>query len=37
VPDKTLYWQAFIGGKPRTEADKLAELMWGEKEPERER
>lgn len=31
------YWQAFIGGKPRTEADKLAELMWGEKEPERER
>jgi hypothetical protein len=29
------YWQAFIGGKPRTEADKLAELMWGEKEPER--
>jgi hypothetical protein len=31
------YWQAFIGGKPRTEADKLAELMWGEKEPEPER
>jgi hypothetical protein len=31
------YWQAFVGGKPRTEADKLAELMWGgrEKEPER--
>jgi hypothetical protein len=31
------YWQAVIGGKPRTEADKLAELMWGEKEPEPER
>jgi hypothetical protein len=33
------YWQAFVGGKPRTEADKLAELMWGKKEsdPERER
>jgi hypothetical protein len=33
------YWQAFIGGKPRTEADKLHDLMWGknEKEPERHR
>ena len=33
------YWQAFIGGKPRTEADKLHDLMWGknEKEPERDR
>ena len=31
------YWQAFVGGKPRTEADKLADLMWGEKEPELER
>jgi hypothetical protein len=30
------YWQAFIGGKPRSEADKLAELMWGEKGPEPE-
>ena len=31
------YWQAFIGGKPRTEADKLHDLMWGEKkEPELE-
>ncbi len=27
-----------IGGKPRTEADKLRELMWGEKkEPDLER
>jgi hypothetical protein len=24
------YWQAVIGGKPRTEADKLHDLMWGE-------
>jgi hypothetical protein len=33
------YWQAVIGGKPRTEADKLHDLMWGEgrKEPELER
>jgi hypothetical protein len=31
------YWQAFIGGKPRTEADKLHDLMWGKKEPELER
>ncbi len=33
------YWQAVIGGKPRTEADKLHDLMWGEgkKEPEMER
>ena len=31
------YWQAFIGGKPRTEADKLHDLMWGKGEPERER
>lgn len=38
------YWQALIGGKPRTEADKLHDLMWGEgesgekkKEPELER
>jgi len=32
------YWQMMIGGKPRTEADKLRELMWGEKkEPDLER
>ena len=31
------YWQAFIGGKPRTEADKLHDLMWGKDKPERER
>lgn len=33
------YWQAFIGGKPKTEADKLHDLMWGEtdKGPEPER
>lgn len=33
------YWQTFIGGKPKTEADKLHELMWGtkEREPELER
>ena len=34
------YWQAVIGGKPKTEADKLHDLMWGEgkeKEPEPER
>lgn len=33
------YWQAFIGGKPKSEADKLHDLMWGknEKEPEHER
>jgi hypothetical protein len=24
------YWQAFIGGMPRTEADKLHALMWAE-------
>ncbi len=24
------YWQATIGGKPRTEADKLHDVMWGE-------
>lgn len=24
------YWQAFVGGMPRSEADKLHELMWGE-------
>jgi hypothetical protein len=28
------YWQAVIGGKPRTEADKLHDLMWGEGAPE---
>jgi hypothetical protein len=31
------YWQAFVGGKPRSEADKLAEVMWGGKEHEPER
>lgn len=31
------YWQAVIGGKPRSEADKLAELMWGGREHEPER
>jgi hypothetical protein len=30
------YWQAFIGGKPKTEADKLHDVMWGEKEKEPE-
>ena len=32
------YWQTFIGGKPKTEADKLHDLMWGENDkggPER--
>jgi hypothetical protein len=24
------YWQIFIGGKPRTDADKLHDLVWGE-------
>ena len=24
------YWQSVIGGKPKTEADKLHDLMWGE-------
>ena len=33
------YWQSMIGGKPKTEADRLHDLMWGEgkKEPEMER
>lgn len=33
------YWQSFVGGKPKTEADKLHDVMWGEKdkEPEPER
>jgi hypothetical protein len=31
------YWQAFIGGKPRTDADKLHDLMWGKGEREFER
>jgi hypothetical protein len=30
------YWQAVIGGKPKTEADKLHDIMWGEKEKEPE-
>ena len=33
------YWQSMIGGKPKTEADKLHDLMWaeGKTEPEMER
>jgi len=26
------YWQAVIGGRPKTEADKLHDLMWGKTE-----
>jgi Relaxase/Mobilisation nuclease domain len=32
-----MYWQATIGGKPRTEADKLHDLMWGEGPEEKKR